>query len=298
MEVSVDGALVDLPDFMIIGAPRCGTTALAYFLSQVSGIALSSPKEPGFFLYNGVGPLVRRIVGESVRHGMSWRDYSALFSGMPEGVVKGEATTWYLRGGLETIVNIEKIYGARARDVRIIVVLRDPIARAWSHYQMARRNGSEDRPAELALTEDEISRCLLAGYSPAYDYLGFGVYQKPLRLFRDHFNHVHVIDFAALQADFSAVVLDVLRFLSVDGDVDMDTSQRLNASGTPKGILAGLGHGLIFNPGPIQRMIRPLVTPRIRALIRWQFERFIPRKAPSMPDGLRARLSDYYSGFV
>ena len=108
-----------LPDFLVIGAMKCGTSTLAAQLGAQPGIFMTEPKEPNFFSDNRV-----------YAKGLDW--YRSLFSAAGQDDLKGEASTHYtkLPTHPETI--------ARAKEVlespRLVYLIRDPVARAVSHY--------------------------------------------------------------------------------------------------------------------------------------------------------------------
>src|SRR6266851_10248036 len=93
------GLPVALPDFLVIGAPKAGTTALHAALAAHPGLYMSAIKEPKFFLTDGPppdrggGPGDVQTYREHV-----WRraDYETLFAGAPPGALGGESTPFYL----------------------------------------------------------------------------------------------------------------------------------------------------------------------------------------------------------
>jgi len=108
-----------LPDFLIIGAMKCGTTTLQAQLATQPGIFMTTPKEPNFFSDDDV-----------FAQGMDW--YGALFDGASEGALKGEASTHYtkLPTHPETLLRMAPVLEAP----KLIYMIRDPVARAVSHY--------------------------------------------------------------------------------------------------------------------------------------------------------------------
>src|SRR5687768_18118049 len=97
------------PDFAIVGAPKCGTTALYTYLATHPGIAMSARKEPSFW---------SRDVDTS------WRlkdraDYDAMWVDAPPGALRGEASPYYL----QSRVAIPELLSARP-DVRLIAMIR------------------------------------------------------------------------------------------------------------------------------------------------------------------------------
>jgi hypothetical protein len=118
------------PNFFIAGAPRCGTSSLHACLSSVPGVFMSKIKEPNFFSRSVIGeahPMVKPIRSES--------DYLRLFDGAGNAKIVGEATPFYL-GDAEAPSRIRRA----SPDARVIVSLRDPVERLYSHYLMMRNN--------------------------------------------------------------------------------------------------------------------------------------------------------------
>src|SRR4051794_23076721 len=90
-----------LPDFLVIGAPKAGTTALHAALTRHPGLYLSPVKEPKFFLCDGERPRRAEHRGPGDAHSRrEWvwhRDrYEALFAEAPAGALRGESTPFYL----------------------------------------------------------------------------------------------------------------------------------------------------------------------------------------------------------
>lgn len=117
------------PDFFIIGAPKCGTTSLARWLSEHPEIFIPHVKEPHHFCT------------DLNAHGVSSpSEYVRLFASAPsESKAVGEASTWYLYSR-DAVINIERAYA----QPRYIVMTRDPVDMAISLYQHNRRSLYED----------------------------------------------------------------------------------------------------------------------------------------------------------
>src|SRR5271167_609849 len=87
-----------LPDFLVAGVPKSGTTALHAALARHPGLFLSPIKEPKFFLTDGLPP-TKGGPGDALTYREHvWRcaDYEALFDPAPPGTLKGEPTPLYL----------------------------------------------------------------------------------------------------------------------------------------------------------------------------------------------------------
>jgi Sulfotransferase domain len=107
------------PDFIIIGAMKCGTSTLQAQLAAQPGIFMTTPKEPNFFSDD-----------EIFARGVGW--YSALFEGAHAGDLKGEASTHYTK--LPTYPQTINRLAAAAPKAKLIYLMRHPIDRLVSHY--------------------------------------------------------------------------------------------------------------------------------------------------------------------
>ncbi len=157
-----------LPDFIIGGAPRSGTTWLHALLSRHPEVFLASPPrpEPKFFLRDDL-----------YARGLAW--YSGTwFAGAPARARCGEKSTNYL----ESAAAARRI----ARDLpeaRLVFILREPAARAWSNYLWSRMNGIETEPFDRALAlEEERERTLAPErrFSRPHAYFSRGLYAQLL----------------------------------------------------------------------------------------------------------------------
>lgn len=110
---------MSLPDFVIIGAMKCGTSTLQAQLAHQRGVFMSTPKEPNYFSDDAVYAL-----------GQSW--YEALFDGADDGDLKGEASTHYTK--LPTYPDTLGRMRAALPAPRLIYMIRNPMERAVSHY--------------------------------------------------------------------------------------------------------------------------------------------------------------------
>ena len=134
-----------LVDFMIVGAQKCGTTFLARLLSQHPEIGISDRKEVHLFDAPEYSPdwSPAQIDARYARH----------FAHCPGVTIRGEATPIYMY--LRDIAPELKRYNP---DLKLIVLLRDPVERAISHYYMEKGRGDECRPLWLALLGEPIRR--------------------------------------------------------------------------------------------------------------------------------------------
>jgi hypothetical protein len=208
-----------LPDFLILGAQKAGTTSLHRYLEQHPAVVPSLLKEVHYFdlqwwrgerWYRSHFPTtLRRRVGR-------------LLHGRP--VLSGEASPYYLPHPLAP-----QRVRATVPDARLVVLLRDPVARAHSHFHHNRRFGVEDLPTLAEAVEREPQR--LAGELERiladeryesfahrnHSYLLRGVYVEQLRAWLELFprEQLLVLETGELDRDTSGAYGRVLDFLGL-----------------------------------------------------------------------------------
>ncbi len=195
-----------LPDFIIGGAPRSGTTWLYDALDRHPAVYMAKPvkPEPKFFL-------VDDLYAKGLPH------YSATwFADVPAGRVAGEKSTDYL----ESTAAAERI----ARDlpqVRLMFILREPIDRAYSNYLWTRMNGLEHESFETALAlEEERERNLppKLRFARPFSYFSRGLYADLLAPYVDRFpmGQLLIVRFEDLVREPGRLLVRLHRFLGID----------------------------------------------------------------------------------
>jgi hypothetical protein len=180
---------VTLPDFLVAGVPKAGTTALHAALAQHPGLYLSAIKEPKFFLTDGPPP-AKGGPGDALtyREHIWQRDrYEALFDPAPPGALKGESTPLYLYDP-EAMCRISKLLPA----AKLVIVIRDPVERAHSNWTHLWSAGLEpERDFLRACAEEE--RRIEAGWASFWHYTGLSMYGRQLKHVFDLFPRENVL---------------------------------------------------------------------------------------------------------
>lgn len=221
------------PNFLVIGAPRAGTTSLQDYLGQHPDVFLSPRKEPRFFAYGPEGPDHSGPADPWTINQTETTDresYEALFDGVEDESAIGEVTPIYLSDETSP-----KRIADHMPDARLVAVLRNPIERAFSDFvNMVRLRREPLDDFEEAL--DEERRRIQEGWSPFYHYRRKGFYARQLQRYLEHFepSQIRIFRFEDLVADADRVARDVFRFLGVDPDVEVSTDRAFNASGLPR----------------------------------------------------------------
>jgi hypothetical protein len=203
-----------LPDFLLIGAPKAGTTALHSALAAHPELFMSAVKEPKFFLTDGPPPTRGGGPGDvQTYREHAWRleDYKALFDAATPGALCGESTPFYLYDRFAQGRILRLIPRAR-----LIVILRDPVERAHSNWTHLWSAGLEPIGDFVRACEAEDRR-VAADWAAFWHYTRLGRYGEQL----DHLltifprDQVHILRYRDL-VDAPAQTLDgICAFLGV-----------------------------------------------------------------------------------
>ena len=257
------------PDFFVAGAPKAGTTALHAALRDASGVALSRVKEPKFFLCDGSPPSRRGHRGPGDAHSRrewvwSRSAYLDLWSGSPDGALRGESTPFYLfdRDAHRRIARV-------APEAKFIVLLRDPVDRAYSNWMHLWSDGLEPESDFLAAVDAEDRRTG-AGWAPFWRYRDLGRYGEQLHHLLQHFDRRQVlaIRYRDLVDEPASTVDRVLQFLGLPAigaaDVPRDNTRPFRPDtprtrGVAQVVRAGAWAGSFAPPQAWRRASRPLL---------------------------------------
>jgi hypothetical protein len=204
-----------LPDFLIIGTQRGGTTSLHHALAQHPAITMSFKREVHYFDWN----YDRGI--EWYRTHFPTRHTQARSLRRNGEFATGEKSPYYL---------FDPAVPARVRallpDVKLVVLLRDPVARAFSHYHKASQRGDEPLSLEHALASElrqgKRPRDLsdprsISSESTSRSYIGRGRYAEQLERWLGEFDHdqIHVTLSERYFADPAEVSREIHRFIGL-----------------------------------------------------------------------------------
>jgi hypothetical protein len=202
-----------LPDFFIVGHPKCGTTALYEFLRRHPQIFMPQLKETRFF-----APELHPRTQELSTYPTTLEQYLSLFDRAEPGQRVGEATPSYLvsRAAARRIAELRP-------DARIIAVLREPVSFLHSfHLQRARnRSVTTNDPGMALALEDTTGQVHESGDDAGFAYSDYVRYVEQLRRYQEVFppEQIMVIIYDDYRRDNEAVIRDIWRFLGVDDTV-------------------------------------------------------------------------------
>lgn len=264
-----------LPDFLTIGAPKAGTTALHAALARHPQLFMSQVKEPKFFLSDGPPP-TRGGPGDAQTYREHvWRreDYEALFDAAPPGTLTGESTPFYLYD-LAAQRRIRK----SIPEARLIVVLRDPVERAHSNWTHLWSAGLEPIGDVLEACAEEDRR-VAAGWAPFWHYLGLGRYGRQLEHLFTLFPREQVLVYRYRDlVDRPADTLDrICRFLGVESGVVTEVP-RENVTAHPE---PTFGHRMLSRALRVGSSVGRFLPPRVSVALTDPLERKLQRRARS-----------------
>lgn len=227
-----------LPNFLIVGAAKSGTTSLFKYLNQHPEVFIPQLKECRFFSniprdFTGLqNTKTQQILDEARRNiPRSIEEYEALFSGATNKKALGDISPDYLYYYEESIKNIVKYLGNK---VKIVIILRNPIERAESFYYHAIRESMENLSFEEAIKAEPTR--IANNWWVGYHLIQYGYYYKQVKAYLDNFDHVKVYLYDDLKKSARSVMQDIYSFIGVDKFVP-DTRGKYNSTGINRNTL-------------------------------------------------------------
>lgn len=278
-----------LPNFLVIGAGRSGTTSLQRYLAQHPQVYLPATKAPSHYYCLVEDADRHRARRHETRHHFV-RDpaaYEALFDAWSGEPAVGEVSPAYLCAPAVA----DRIAEAMP-DVRLVAVLRDPIERVHARYVARRRDGLEACPSFDELIDAELAAPLSLD-DTAGTYLAAGFVSHVLAAYAARFPaeqcrwYLH----DELRADTAVVVRDLFGFLGVDPDASVDVATSHNRSGGE--ISQPFARALWTRSSALRSRVRPLVP----LLVRDATFRLVARRLTPVPisPSARLRLAELYA---
>lgn len=221
-----EDALGTLPDFVIAGERRCGTSTLADLLSTHPRIAVHPKRDSGFF----IDSRIRKGDGfPSKEDDFSAENYARFFADLPNGpeslTCEKSADYLYYRPA-------HRRMAAALPDAKFIFILRNPVDRAWSHYWNEVAKGREACSFSEAI-DLEAERVAAGGYKAYHcSYVARGFYDESLR---DFFGVIerqrcHVMILEDMIRNPKASLDELLAFLGLHGFADIPVMQARNSN--------------------------------------------------------------------
>lgn len=267
------------PNLFLVGAAKAGTTTLHALLDGHPDIYMSTVKEPHFFSDAREAPNIAPIRDEDT--------YRSLFAPGRAASYRGESSPSYLWDA-EAATRIARW----TPDAAIVVSLRDPVDRAYSHYLMDVREGLQTAPFDVALRDDAARPEKGWGVSHLYFELGMYAAQADRYLTTFGRDRVHVLFFEDLIRDADAVTASLFRFLRIP-DAPTSKLAARNVYERPRGRLGRAA----MRARALRSAARRYLPRRARSALRGALLARGAAKPPLDPD-LEAHLVHRYAADV
>lgn len=222
-----------LPNFLVIGAAKAGTTSIYYYLKMHPEIFLNKKKETNFFAFENKMLNFKDENGEiSDINKSSINSYDKYIEEFKQANHKavGEVSPWYLYFAEESAVNIKKYIP----NAKLIVILRNPVDRAFSSFMHLVRDGRESKNNFCDALEEEKTR-INHNYSPLWHYTKAGFYYSQLSEFYQKFNdqQIKVLLYDDFIQNPDDSVRSIFNFIGVDSNIVLPKNMHMNMSGIP-----------------------------------------------------------------
>lgn len=237
---------------LIAGVQKAATTSLFHVLAAHPQVAASRIKEPQYFAFRAppryAGPGDEAFGASIVT---TERDYAALWSDSGPCSYRMEASTFY-----SIIPMAPSRIGCEAPGARVILVLRDPIERAYSAFMHMRRDMREPLVDFMAALDAEEDR-RLAGWSPSFWYQCVSRYAVQLERFLASVapGRVHVVLYEELVSDPGRATRSIAEWLGL-GPFEFPPLMRHNPSGE---VSSSLARRLLFTSSPLRSRLRQIL---------------------------------------
>jgi hypothetical protein len=271
------------PNLFIVGAAKAGTTSLYHYLAWHPEIFMSPMKEPHFFSRIEPSPELDAFFPRVTDEGA----YLGLFAGAHDEKVRGEASTSYLSHPW-----VADEIQERRSDAKIVIMLRDPVDRAYSHYWNDVREGIEKRSFAAAVAEELEGPP--AGWGVSSLYVDCGFYAAPFERYLDRFDgNVLVLFFEEFVVDVARALEQVFQFLEVDPAYAARVEPEVqNPFALPRNALSRR----LLGSGAARSLARSMLPRSLRAYGRG---RLVTRaKKPPIEPDVRQRLLEVFQSDV
>lgn len=266
------------PNFFIVGASKSGTSSLYEYLRQSPDVFMSPIKEPRFFNSSQYGNWAGKIERISDK-----TKYLKLFEKANTEKAIGEASPSYLQDP-----NSAELIHQQIHDAKIIIILRDPTQRAFSHYLMDKSEGREKR-SFYKLVSNELKKKY--GHIDQHHVIELGLYVEKVKRFLAFFgkNNVKILFFEEFVKDTKKSVEQVLDFLQVNPVLPPNIEKIYNAYGIPRGKMGQY----ILNSKTLAKLSNKFLSRTLKVKLK---DKFLLKKVPKpkIPKSAQKLLQEFY----
>ena len=278
-----------LPNFLVAGSPKCGSTSLFYYLNEHPEIFMAPQKEIHYFsseILNTLdqGPKDKRV---NAFHINNYRSYLNQFKKAKPSQVIGEVSPSYINYPETTIPKIKKHLG----NPKIIVLIRDPVKRAYSNYFHLVREDREKLSFYEALKQEETR--MKKKYSDFWYYRFNSLYYNKIKKFDDAFDEILILTTESLKENTEITMKLIYNFLEVNENFRTQNIQReYNSGGVYK---SNLVTNFFFRQSRLRSFIKKMIpiTAEMKQM-KQKILKYFKEETPEMKPEAEEFLIEYF----
>lgn len=282
--------MIKYPNFFIVGAPKSGTTSLYHYLKQHPDISIPE-KEPRYFIKDSIlgvseeDPIKPYLLRSSI---LDENEYFDLYKDKTEKILC-DSSTQYLFHHDEVIPKIK----ALENEPKILILLRNPIDRAYSNYQH-NLSTFENLSFEKAINQEQQRSD--KKFNSFWYYQGLSLYSSQVRAYQKEFKDVKVLFFENFIKDINGTLSDIFDFLEIDSSFEPSNFMvNKKSTGVPKrkwvNSLLQYFSGLSFLKNSFYGLFGKEKTKLIRELV---MRKNLTKTKKGIDDKLRLQLESFF----
>ena len=280
------------PNFIIAGFPKCGTTSLHHYLNEHPEIFMPEQKELHFFTFKILSKLKNGPKDELVKETQinSSEKYLSYFQNVKKEIAIGDASPSYINYPSE-FLKIKKYLN----DPKVIIILRDPINRAYSNYLHLKREHRETMSFEDAIGAEEER--IKNKYSDFWYYKFNSTYYQKIVKAKTTFSNVLILTIEELDKDPIITMKKVYKFLGVNNNFSFKIiSEKFNVGGNYK---KNFVTKLFFQPSKFKNRIKRFIKPTsFLKIILMRLTLIVRIKPEKIDQNLIEELKSYFKNDV
>lgn len=254
---------IRIPDFIIVGAAKCGTTSIAQYLKQHSQVFLPRVKEGRFF--SGVEP---NCTGPgdfafNISIPKDINEYSNNFIKAKKGQLICDASVDYLFFYENTIENLKKYY-SQDELPKLIISLRNPAKRTFSMYSHLKRDLRETLSLPEAIAAEDQRR--KNNWEWVWQYTAVSKYYEQVKYYLENYDtaKIKIVIYEEFIQDPTKYIYDILEFLGLEKE-HINTNIAFNPSGQPK---SKLFQKIVISRAPLAMFFKRIFPKRMKEKLR------------------------------
>lgn len=266
-----------MPTLFVVGAAKSGTTTICHLLNQHEHVFFPEIKEPHFFCYEEIknnyyykSPIYSNL-----------NQYLNLYTQANKNQILGDGTVHYLYYP-KTAQNIYTL----SPNAKIIIIIRNPIDRAFSHYLMDIKTGVHNNSfLEILKNKEKYEKFYI-------EYVELGLYSKQIQKYIDIFGkkNVKIFTFEKMKNEMPKLINDILSFTNLKEKNDIDFNEKKNTYKKPNILVKWL-----YKNRRIRLFIRDILPQKVITFI---YKLFFSFNKPKIDNESKQILSNIYKNDI